>query len=565
MRFLTAGLLFVASIVLVIFGIGERTVWAGPSQHTISLQTSEDVPFYKIPNSAFLKYPGKPTVTVRGTGNVFAATGRESDIDAWLGDEANAVVTFGKASSATVVEKRSGVRSALKPVGSDLWRSETTGAGRVRLFEFNPTDENALLLARDGVAAAPGSIKIVWQLSVDQTLSNYLLIAGSIALISAFFINFYSLMRLRRDRRPRRKLPKAPQGPRSRPKRQQTYAAPRGRRSAKSFAIAAPIGLLTLGLLSGCSLVAPGSSNPTPTATNDASQPPAALTSAQIKHILVETAYDAKLADSGADRHSFTNRFDGPALEIRNVYYYLQSRQKGLPSLPAISSFAEISLPAADKNWPRTFLAVTRAVGANAVPQTLVFQQDSPRANYKVWYTVELHQKTPLVASAAVGAVPTAPDSGFLVVRPDDIVRQYGDAINNPTSSPSLSLFDLTKDDFYQGIVANQAKNTASLKNAKVVFSHVLGSPTILGLNTLSNGALIALYMQDITTTKPKKATQAIVVSGLEKVLLGSAGSPSGITTTYGDMMLFFVPNTNGGKAQLLGYTSGLIKVKALR
>jgi hypothetical protein len=210
-------------------------------------------------------------------------------------------------------------------------------------------------------------------------------------------------------------------------------------------------------------------------------------------------------------------------------------------------------------------LAVTSAVGANAVPQTLVFQQDSPRANYKVWYTVELHQKTPLVASASVGAIPTAPDSGFLVVKPNDIVMQYGDAINNPTSGASLSLFDFSKDDFYQGIVATQAKNTASLKNAKVSFSHVLGNPTILGLATLSNGSLIALYMQDITVTKPKKANQAIVVSGLEKVLLGSSGSSAGITTTYGDMMLFFVPNTNGGKINLLGYTSGLLKVKAFR
>lgn len=565
MRFLTAGLLFVASILLVILGVGERTIWAAPSQHTVSLQTAQDVPFFKIPNAAFLKYPGKPTVTVRGTGNVFAATARESDIDAWLGNEANAVVTFGKSSTATVVENRAGVRSALTPVGSDLWRSEITGAGQVRIFDFNPADENALLLARDGVASAPGNIKIVWHLNVDQTLSNYLLLAGVAALVLAFLVNFNSLVRLGRERRPRRKFPKAPQGPRSRPKRQQTFAAPRGRRSAKSFAMAAPVGLLTVGLLSGCSFLSPNSTNPTPTATNDASQPPAALTAPQIKHILVETAYEAKLADSGADRHLFTNRFDGPALEVRNVFYYLQTHQKGLPNLPAISSFAEISLPAADKNWPRTFLAVTRSVGANAVPQTLVFQQDSPRTNYKVWYTIELHQKTPLVASVAVGAIPTAPDSGFLVVRPDDIVRQYGDAINNPTSSPSLSLFDLTKDDFYQGIVATQAKNTASLKNAKVAFSHVLGTPTILGLNTLSNGALIALYMQDVTTTKPKKANQAIVVSGLEKVLLGSAGSPSGITTTYGDMMLFFVPNTNGGKAQLLGYTSGLIKVQALR
>jgi hypothetical protein len=236
-----------------------------------------------------------------------------------------------------------------------------------------------------------------------------------------------------------------------------------------------------------------------------------------------------------------------------------------LANLAPISSFAEISLPAADRDWPRTFMAVTKATGANSVPQMLVFQQDSPRFNYKVWYTIELHQKTPLVASASIGAIPTSPDSGFLVVKPNEIVQQYGDAINNPVSSQYLSNFELSKDDFYQGIVASQAKNVASLKNARVVFNHLLGTPTILGFNTMSNGAIVALYMQDVTITKPKKSNQAIVVNGLEKVLLGEAGSPSGITTTYGDMMLFFVPNTNGGKIRLLGYTSGLTSVKVLK
>ena len=44
MRFLTAGLLFVASIVLVILGIGQRTIWLGPTQHKVTISANEDVP-----------------------------------------------------------------------------------------------------------------------------------------------------------------------------------------------------------------------------------------------------------------------------------------------------------------------------------------------------------------------------------------------------------------------------------------------------------------------------------------------------------------------------------------
>ena len=565
MRFLTAGLLFVASIVLIILGIGQRTVWVGPSTHVVKISTTEAQPFFLVPNAALSKYPGKPTITVRGSGIVFAATARESDIDAWLGTESNAVVTFGGPKNATVIEARTGVKSGLKPVGSDLWRNETTGAGRVRLIDVDPSEENALLLARDGIANAPGNIKLVWQIEKDFTFSNYLLIAGGVLLILAFLTNFYSLIKLGRERRPRRKLPKAPRGPKYRPKRTQTYAAPRGRRSAKNLMIAAPAAVLTLSLLSGCSLIASPTATPTPTATNDAAQPPVSLNGDQMKRILVETAYVAKMADSGKDRHIITNRFTGPALEVRNSHYFLQSRKKDLAKLPEISPEAQITLPAADRSWPRTFMAVTQAVEENAVPQMLVFQQDSPRVNYKVLYTVELHQKTPPVAAAEIGAIPTAPDSGFLVMKPQDIVANYGDAINNPTTSLVRDGFDFSKDDFYKGIVDTQQKNTASLKNARIVFKHELGSPSILGLNTLSNGAVVSLYMRDVTMTKPKKANQAIVISGLEKVMFGSAGSTAGITTTYGDMMLFFVPNTGYGKVRLIGYTSGLISVKELR
>jgi len=330
MRFLTAGLLFLASIVLIICGIGQRTVWVGPAAHVVHIKANENQPFYLVPNAALAKYSGTPTVTVRGDGNVFAATGRESDIDAWLGNESNAVVTFGGPKNATVIETRTGVISGLKPVGSDLWRTEATGAGSVKLINIDPAEQNALLLARDGRSQAPGDIKLVWRIPVDLTVSNYLLIAGAIALVLAFFTNFFSLLRLRRERRPRRKLPKAPRGPKYRPKRSQTYAAPRGRRSARNYAIALPTAIATIAVLSGCSFIGGTKPAATPTATADTAQPPVTLVDSQVRHILVETAYAAKLADTGKDRHIINDRFAGPALEIRNVHYYLQAHKKAL-------------------------------------------------------------------------------------------------------------------------------------------------------------------------------------------------------------------------------------------
>jgi hypothetical protein len=564
MRFLTAVLLFAASIVLVILGIGQRTVWAGPASHEVRLKVVEDKPFFLIPNAALTKFEGRPTVTVKGNGNLFVASGRESDIDSWLGSESNSIITFGGPKNEAVIEARPGQKTVLSPVGSDLWRQEIKGATKIQLEAVNPADENALLLARDGSENAPGDISLEWPVSRDFTFSTYLIVAGAALLVAAFFINSVSLLKLRSQSRPRRKMPKAPHGPRSRPKRGRTYSAPRGRRALKRLALGLPAAALTVSLLSGCSISTAIDPSPTPTESLGDSQPPASLLVSQINRILTDTAAVASLADSGKDRTAISNRFAGPALEVRNVNYLLQSRQKSVPGLPTISANAKIALPVAAKEWPRTLMAVTRDATAGSAPQMLVFQQDSPRTNYKVWYSIELHLKTPKVAATETGAVPTPADSGFLVMKPQDIVTNYGDLINNPYTSLAINDFDVTNDDFYHGIVKIQATNSASLKKGTIVFNHVLANDNILGLNTASSGALVALYMNDVTVTKPKKATQAIVVSGLEKVLLGSAGSLKGISTTYGDMMLFFVPNTGGGRIQLLGYTSGLIKVKGL-
>ena len=564
MRFLTAGLLFAASIVLVILGIGQRTVWAGPENQTVLLKVSEDQPYFLIPNDALARFPGKPTVTVVGAGDLFLASGRESDLDSWLGSEANSIITFGGPRNEATVEARAGVRDVLNPVGSDLWRYETAGSEILTVANLDTSDENALLLASDGKAPAPGNIKLQWPVAKDFTFSNYLIIAGGALLILAFVTNFVALVKLRSQSRPRRKLPKAPHGPKYRPKRTTKYAAPRGRRALKRTAFALPAFVLTMSLLSGCSFVPSGQASPSATESVGASEVPPALVASQMKRILTETANLVAKADAGIDRHTISNRFTGPALEVRSINYFLQAKKKDLAGLPPISASAKIALPVAAKEWPRTFMAVTKGSAAGAAPQMLVFQQDTPRTNYKVWYSIELHSKTPKVASAEIGAVPTPADSGFLVLKPNEIVANYGDLINNRATSPAIDSFDVSNDDFYNGIVKVQAANSASLKNGKISFNHVLGNPNILGMNTMSSGALIALYMNDVTVTKPKKATQAIVVSGLEKILLGSVGSTRGISTTYGDMMLFFVPNTNGGKIQLLGYTSGLIKVKAL-
>ena len=87
----------------------------------------------------------------------------------------------------------------------------------------------------------------------------------------------------------------------------------------------------------------------------------------------------------------------------------------------------------------------------------------------------------------------------------------------------------------------------------------------MLSLSTASGGALVAVYMKDDYTIKPIKAGSGVTVSGNEKILLGTAGSVKGVRSTYGNMMVFYVPPLSADeKTTLLGVTQGLLAVKGL-
>ena len=64
---------------------------------------------------------------------------------------------------------------------------------------------------------------------------------------------------------------------------------------------------------------------------------------------------------------------------------------------------------------------------------------------------------------------------------------------------------------------------------------------------------------------KPTKRNWGITVNALEQVALCAKGSIKGVVSTYGDMLLFYVPSVGQtAKIKLLGWQAGLLKVKSL-
>jgi hypothetical protein len=560
MRFLIAAVLFGLSTILILTGLAQRTVLAPPSQYSLSVTPESAAPYAIIPNDVLSIHPGSIKVTVDGAPKAFIATGRESDIQAFVADSPH-VSLIALASEKTAEAKTfAGKEVSVSPRNSDLWRSQIE-AELTATLNVARADEGAVLVANDGFAPIPSKIDIVWTPKIDLLPSSILIWVGLAMLAVAVVLSVITFRKMRIDRGPRRKTPKAPKPPRYRYR--SVFKSPqRGRRSARGF-VAVTSGALTLSLLSGCA----SSPVASPSPSVDDQVQPVSLQEAQVKRILEDVANTAREADERNDRRVLLERFDGAALAIRSTNYVLRTRNARIASLQAIAAEPiKFNLPAATSSWPRVAMAVTDEQGDTALPQMIVMQQENPRSNYKVWFTIRLMPgaEIPAVPSSETGGIPVDAASLFLKVAPNKLPIAFGDVLNLGQASLSAQLFDLDNE-FYRQVSQAQKDQATKLNNANITYAHLLGDPNVISMATSDGGALVAVYQLDRYTIKPKRANSAVAVGAQEKLLLGATGSTRGVRSVYGDMLFFYVPPIDeNAKIVLLGATQGLISVASL-
>ena len=121
MRFVLAIVSFVIGVLLVGLGVGQRTVFAPPTSIVAATSGSNAAPVTVLPGSVLNANPGYQRVNVSGTGKVFAAYGKTSDVDAWIGDTEHTTLRY-DAEEASLKSRTTGSGSDLPdPKGSDLW------------------------------------------------------------------------------------------------------------------------------------------------------------------------------------------------------------------------------------------------------------------------------------------------------------------------------------------------------------------------------------------------------------------------------------------------------------
>lgn len=567
MRFVIASVLMALSAVSVLVGFIIKGPYDAATNHRVEFKLDSAYSYAVIPNQVLTKFQGEVSVEASGTDEIFYADARERDIQDWIGTSNFVRLNVDAKNQPDTTVITAGGENA-NPEGSDMWRTAIKVKNQL-VTQVNLAEDTAVLLASDGFKHAPDTIAIRWEANQLVNWPLLLIYGGLVLLVIGLILNFWAFRHIRKLRGPKRRIPKAPTGPKYR-KRTKTTVPLRGRRRLGNKIAVIPA-LTSLVLISGCSAPqAQVTETGLPKATN------VVVNDSQLQRIVREVAATVKQADTNRDEPLLLTRVAGPALELRKVQYFLQTKNKKIPKLPEIvanpiSVALPMQLPDAELGWqPRTIMVVTKTEAAATPPQMLVLQQETPRSNYKLWYLIDLlpTSEFPTVAAQEVGAISVQADNEYLATKLTSLPFKYGDTINKGGASKFYSNFDLASDKFYAAVSQTQQQQAEDLKKVKVAirFQHALGDPNIIGMLTLDSGGLIALSMNDTSIIRPTVRGSAVSVTQLDhKILLNAPGSATGLRIVYKNMMLFYVPVAGSlEKIRLIGASQGIVSVKVL-
>lgn len=612
MRFVFAIVSFAVAALLIAVGVAQRTVFAGPDSVAATAEVRTEAPLLVIDGETLNTFPGRQTLRVEGEGAVFAAYGRTSDVQAWVGDASYNTVSYDAEQQTFVTEHHAGSEEVVPdPHGSDLWYSEYRQEGALSFGVSVPRDIS-VVIASDGTAAAPSAVSVVWPVTSTKPWSGPLIIAGAVMLLVGLLLLFWAIVHLRRSRGPRRRQPVEPETsrqrrlPRLRP-RADAGVPPlesRGRARSRTIAVAG----LTIGALalSGCSaadwpefitgnhpITASSVEDETDaTATEGADEPEVAVTERQAERILSDIGRVVSQADAELNADLAATRLSGPALALRQANYAARATDSAIaPLVPAITPDpVRLLLPQQTQAgvWPRTVLAVTQpaepadepapgaepdveapaepdAAASTAGSVALVLVQPDARSPYRVEYAMTITRSIPEVAPPTIGAARLSADTKLLAIAPSEIGELYGDVLLNGDASERIAEVDTTDDPLLAAFGATaKAERAARLAedNAASTYTEEAGSGPLITLATNDLGGLVILDRTETETVKPSAAGSALNSAGAIKALSGREQSTKGFIATYGMQLLFYVPppGKDGGKQiVLLGYSQGLI------
>ena len=136
----------------IVGGYLSTTIWR-TSDTVVATSPAAEVPFVVVEPGVAGIVNNRVEVSVKAADpeqQVTVITGRDVDVDAWLGDAAQQRITDVVEWDSVVANVVDGAVDAPSPVGNDMWLQERAETGEVAFTWDVPTGRQTLLIVRDG-------------------------------------------------------------------------------------------------------------------------------------------------------------------------------------------------------------------------------------------------------------------------------------------------------------------------------------------------------------------------------------------------------------------------------
>lgn len=312
---------------------------------------------------------------------------------------------------------------------------------------------------------------------------------------------------------------------------------------------------------------------------------PVPVTQPQIDRIIADIADVAGAADDSLDPEGLDARFTGDALTERTANYTIRNAASDYEIVVPRITATQLGyqLVQSTEGWPRTIFVVvaseaeeTQSEGeegsdeqADEAPSlALIMTQENPHENFLVSRTFALRGgiTMPEAAPAEEGTALLADDLQSLVMPPAEVGTAYAAALAGGADVPEAEDFDLEGDSLIErggAAWAAQAAAKAAEDGRDIDYSVTAeqSDSDVISLSTGVGGALVAAtVLEDRAETPAEDSRLRLTAPKGLAALTGIEGQQDKLVSVVSHQLLFYVPSaSDGGKIQLLGYTSDLV------
>lgn len=284
----------------------------------------------------------------------------------------------------------------------------------------------------------------------------------------------------------------------------------------------------------------------------------------KIRASILETLDQATQNMSG---DGLSARVTGPMLDVRNSAITVGKATGGLDKTNTIPSDMMQTVIPVDSGWPRTVYTITTTTEDQQSQRLLVFTQDSPRQNYKLWGVARLFAgaQLPRFTVPEIGTQMGLPNDTGLVATPQEAVERYADVLQNGANSEFADQF--ADDSLRQTIasVAQTVQEGMERNNGTQTQTFTVVPDAIKIMRSSDGGDLVVAQINSEWTRTAGDGRESLPASDEEQALFGDGTATSTMKVTYVNIVALYVPPEDSGEQiTAVGAERKPIKVEAI-